>query len=188
FISIFIAIFVTGEFTHGTMKNVVSKGFDKISIYLSKVISMIAATYIMIFVTFIFSFFTATIISGKFGTLTASYFGEIIRMVGIELLLFAALASSFVMISMLVRNIGGVIAINIIGILSFLPMIYQLLELLFKNKIHFTYYELQFNMNIYNTNLSPSLEDIIRSIIVGVAYLAVTTLIGVYFFKKSDIK
>ncbi len=188
FMGIIIAIFITADFSHGTMKNVVSKGFARTKIYLSKLITMISAIYIMSVVVFIFGTVSAWIITGKFGSFTASYTGEILRMAGIELILYAALVAIFVMIGMTVRNTGGVIAVNIVGIISFGPMIYQLLDYLIKGKIHISDYGLQNNIMFVNNHLALATDDIIRAVCVGIGFFLVATASGILIFKNSDVK
>lgn len=188
FISIFVAIFVTAEFVHGTMKNVVSKGFPKYQIYISKIITMVAATFIMMFTIFIFVTIAATIVSGKFGVITGGFLVQILGMIGVELLLHAALTALFVMVAMTIRNGAAVIAINIIGVNSILPMTFQLIDYLFKNKTQFSFYTLQYNIVTYYQNLTPPAESIIRAIIVSVVYFSVATAIGIYAFKNTDVK
>lgn len=186
FIAIFIAIFITAEFVHGTMKNAVSKGFPKYQIYLSKFITVTAATYIMMLVTFVIGTITAGIIKGEMGEITGTYVGQMFRMIGIELLLHAALVAILLMVAMTVRSNGGVIAINIC-IITFSGLVYQLLQLLFKNKITFSDYSLLNNISMYN-DLAPVGEDILRSILVGVIFLVVATAVGIFAFKKFDVK
>ena len=187
FIAILTAVFVTSEFVHGTMKNAVSKGFSKIQIYLSKVITMTVATFILIFCMFVFGTISGTMVSGNFGDSSSTFVWQALRMVGIELLLQTALTSLFVMIAMVVRNNGGTIAINFIAVISFGPMIYVLLDYIFKPENSLSNYGLQNNIFSFSNALAKSGDEILRSILVGVAYLVVTTFIGMSAFKKSDI-
>jgi ABC-2 type transport system permease protein len=188
FMAIFIAIFITGEYTHGTMKNVVSKGFPKHQIYLSKIITMTAATFIMIFLMFLFGTASAAIVTGKFGTFTGTYVSQILIMVAIELLLHVALTAVFVLVANTIRNNGGVIAINIIGVMSIAPLMYQAAELIFRNKIKFTQFGLRNNIALFYQSIAPAGEDVLRAILVGLVFFAVTTAIGIFAFKKMDVK
>lgn len=189
FMAIFIAIFITAEFSQGTMKNVVSKGFSKTQIYLSKVITMTTASFIMIFSMFVFGTLAATFVIGSFGDITGSFLGQMLKTIGIELLLHTALTAIFVMVAMTIRSSGGVIAINIIGVISLSSLIYTALNYLFKNKIDFSQYSLMNNISLYH-NMNPSVtgEDFLRSFLVGVAFLAVITIGGIFIFKKADVK
>lgn len=186
-LGIIIAIFVTAEFSHGTMKNVVSKGFPKLQIYLTKLISMTVASYIIIIATFVVGTISAIIVTGTLGDLNGEYISKIVKTIGIELLLNTALTALILLVSMVVRNLGAAIAINIIGIMSFGPLIFSILEYVVKGKIKFTEYSLLNNIAFYANNTAKG-SDYLRSLIVGLIFLAVSTVLGIYAFKKSDVK
>lgn len=189
YMAVFIAIFVTAEFVYGTIKNTVSKGFSKIHIYVSKLITMVTASFIMMFIMFVFGVIAGTMVSGNFGEATENLTMYALRAIGIELLLHTALASIFVMIAMLVRNNGGTIAINVIGIITFGSVIYQLLDMLFSNDFNtsFAKYGLQNNIGFFYNNLNLPMEDIVRAIGVGVVFFVVSFVIGLSVFKNSDV-
>lgn len=186
--SIFIAIYITAEFSHGTMKNAVSKGFNKFQIYFSKLITMTVATFLAFVVNFIGAVISCTIITGTVGDLTGEYVAYIFRTIGIELLLSVALTSVLVMIAMVFRNLGGAIAVNIIGVFSFGTLIFTALEFLFDGKIKFTDFSLMKNIQFYAINQSPAGSDYLRSVIVGLVFLAITCAFGNFVFKKADVK
>lgn len=144
---------------------------------------MIAASYIMIIVSMLTGTICATIMIGKFGSFTA----DMLKSFGMEMLLFTALTAIFVFVSMLVRNLGGVIAINIVGVLSFGQLIYSLLEFLIKSKIDFTKFSLLNNISLFNSSTVTG-TDYLRASIVALVYFAVTTALGIFAFVKSDVK
>jgi hypothetical protein len=187
-LAIITGIYITADFAHGTMKNVVSKGFSRIQIYLSKLITMIAAVFIIIAATFIVGAIGATIISGKFGDLSADSVKNIVSVVGIEILLNTALTSLLVFVGMLFRNLGGTIAFNILGVLSFGPLIFSLLEILVKNKIKFTEFSLSNNIMLYIADKSVTGSDYLRSAIVALVFFAISTGLGIFAFQKTDVK
>lgn len=183
FLGIIIGIYVTAEFTHGTMKNVVSKGFSKIKIYLSKYITMLAAAYIFLLFTWMIATIGATIFSGEFGAINGKY----IAIIGIELLLYAGLIALLLLVAMVVKNLGGVIAINLIYILLVDQLFFLLLQLIVKNKIKFTEYSILNNILFYSNNTAVG-SDYLRSAIIAVAVFVVATALGIFAFKKSDVK
>jgi len=185
-LSIIIGIFITSEFSHGTMKNVVSKGFSRIQIYFSKLITMIAATYMIILVTFLTGTIGASIITGKIGDFSSNSIAKYARTIGIELLLYAALTALLVAVGMLIRNLGGVIAINIVGIIIFIPIILNILQAISNDKIKFMDFTLMSNMSLYVVNAEPAAY--LRTFIVALAYFAVPTALGVFAFVKADVK
>jgi len=188
FIAIFTAIFITAEFSHGTMKNVVSKGFHRTQIYFTKLITMTAAAFLMMLVMFVVGTIAATIVTGTLGDITGVLIGQMLKTIGMELLLHTSLIAIFVMIAMTIKNIGGVIAIDIIGVITLSGLVYIILEFLFKNTIHFTKYSLINNIKFYYMNTTAIGEDYLRSIIVGIAFLAVATTLGIFAFVKTDVK
>lgn len=186
-LAIFLSIFITADFSHGTMKNVVSKGFPRFKTYLSKLVTMIIAAFLMIVTSFITGSIVGSIVIGSFGHFTGAFVGQLVSVIGVELLLHMALISVFVMVAMIVRSNGGVIAINILG-MSFVPMIYTLLEYLFHNKITFSKYGLMNNIQFYLLNTTATGEDFLRSVIVGLLFLTVTAALGILAFRKMDVK
>ncbi len=186
-LSIIIAIFITAEFSHGTMKNVVSKGYSKIKIYFSKYITMLTATYIVLFLGMIIGTINATFTSGKLGDFNAENVAWIFKSLGIEIVLNAAFVAILVLVSMIVRNLGGVIAINILGVMTVMPLIFMLLQYIAKGKIKFTEYDLFTNIT---TSIAKGTQtsDLLRAVIVGCIYFILMTGIGIFAFKKSDIK
>ena len=188
FIAIFTAIFITAEFSHGTMKNAVSKGFHRVQIYSTKMITMTAAAFLMMFVMFVIGTIAATIVTGTLGDISGVLIGQMLKTIGMEFLLHTSLIAIFVMIAMTIKNIGGVIAIDIIGVITLSGLVYLLLEFLFKNTIHFTKYSLINNIKFYYMNTTATGDDYLRSILVGIAFLVVATALGIFAFIKTDVK
>lgn len=186
-LGIIVGIFVTAEFSHGTMKNSVSKGFIKWKIYISKFISMLVASYLIILVSILVGILCGSILFGGIGDFSGEVVTDTFKMVGIEVLLYTAMISFFIIICMVIRNLGGVLAIIILGVLTMEPLIYRLLELICKGKIKFSQYSLLNNIAICNST-SITGTDYLRATIVALAYLAITLAVGIFAFNKSDIK
>lgn len=187
-LAIFAGIFVCAEFAHGTMKNVVSKGFSKVHIYFSKVITMIVASFITMLSCVVIGTLSATIVMGSVGDFSGEYVLTTLKNMGIELLLIAALTSVLVMVAMVVRNLGGVIAINIVVIVMIAPILFIVLEYLTRKKIKFTEFSIINNLAVYYQNDAMPGTDYLRSAIVAVVFLVATCGLGLLAFKKSDVK
>lgn len=186
-LGIIIGIFVTAEFSHGTMKNVVSKGFSKVNIYLSKLVTMVIATFIFMLFILIVGVIGATILTGNLGELSGENVLKIFQIIGIEMLLYTALASLYLMFSMVLRNLGGVIAINIIYASIVERLFFSLLQLIAKDKIEFSKYSLFNNISFYSIGDFTG-SDLLRSAVVAIVVLAVTTALGIFAFTKTDVK
>lgn len=185
-IAIFTALFAVSEFTHGTMKNLVSKGFSKVHIFLSKLIVLTVATYFIVFITFFAGTICAWFYSKELGSLTGDFGKYLWGTIGIELYLLIALTALYLFVSMSIKNMAGAIAINIIG-LSFGGMLFSLLEYLVDRKIKFTEFSLTNTISFFSSQGAAG-SDYIRALIVGVAYLVISMAIGIFIFKKSDVK
>lgn len=191
FIAIFSAVFITAEFAYGTMKNIVSKGFERYKVYISILIPVIAASFIMSAINFLVSTALASIFIGSVGSFDGDLLLKTLRFVGIEMLLYAAFVSLFVMIALIVRHNGGVIAIDII-IVMFGRLIYQLLELIvcnvFKINFDFSFIDYSLQNNIFAAINTIKGEHILRPILVGLIFLAVTLALGLIHFERTDVK
>lgn len=187
-ISIFIAIFIVVEFSHGTMKNPVSKGFGKLQIYLAKLITMSTAAIIIFAFTFLAGLIAAMIVLKGMGDINSDSIVYILKVIGIELILNFALIAIYIMVSMIIRNLGGVIAVNIIGVISVGLLPFKLVEFLTHGKLEATKYWILNNIAFYAMNESAKGSDFLRSALVGIVFFAIATVIGIFVFQKSDIK
>jgi ABC-2 type transport system permease protein len=185
FMAIIISLFVASEYSHGTMKNLVSKGFSKHHIYFSKIITMVTASYILLLLMFLSGTVSGAIVAGQLGAIN----GNVFMLLGVQFLLHTAVVSFIVLISNVARNSGGAVAVNVA--LSMLPvglLLYQALEMLFRNKIRFTEFSLAYNISIFSPHISIAGSDILRAVIVSVVVFAVTTALGITAFRKMDVK
>lgn len=187
--AVFISLFVGGEFTYGTIKNLASKNYSRTKIYCSKLIVSIAAS---LFLT-VLSVGSATLVGTAlwgFGDVSSEMAGNLIAGSLIELLLITAFASLFVMFSMLVRQNGGSLAVNIctLEFVSLFVMIGEMvIKKVFDKTVTLSNYLLSTNMNqIAMQELTG--KQITRSILVAVVFLTATAAIGLYTFNKRDIK
>ena len=120
-ISIFVSLFVGGEFSHGTIKNLASKNHTRTQIYLSKIIVSVIAAIVMTLLYAVVATGLGTALWG-FGKVDSSFVANACKGIGIEFLLVSAFTAVFVMFSMLIRQSGGAIAANIF-FLEFISLI-----------------------------------------------------------------
>jgi ABC-2 type transport system permease protein len=129
-----------------------------------------------------------SIVIGKFGSLNGEFGSYVLKTLGIELFLYIALTALLLMVAMTVKNLGGVIAIGVIGIISFENVLFALLELAVDGRIKFSEFSLIYNTLFYRMNMEAAGSDYIRSLIVGTVFLLAATTFGIFMFKKSDVK
>ena len=189
FYSIFIAIFIASEFSWQTIKNIVSRGFSREKIYISKLISCSLTSIIITFSYVLVAILYATIKSG-FGKLPSHFVLSLIKMILLECLVVISITSLFVMIVFLIKGIAGSVATNLLinffsGDLIVIA-ITLLLEKILKKDIDVGKYWLFSYNNIFGS-FSLNNDVIFRGIIVCVLSFIVFTAIGIISFKKRDI-
>lgn len=184
--AVFVSIFVSGEFHHGTMKNYISKGFRREHIFPSKFLACAVAVTAM-FVVFI----PVVLVSGTIflgfdphgvfqpadftGTLIASW------------LLFMAYVAVFVAVATLLRSNGAAIATNIC-LVSIFPTLLQALDFLFR-RIGFKISPLWIGEKLSSvTSLPLPSGALLAGIATAIIYVIVASAVGIYLFKKHDIK
>lgn len=183
-VAIMISIFITKEFQSRAINNIVSKGFSKNKVYFSKLISVSLCT---IFILGVYMAVAAILASAwlGFGEFNIYIFGEIIRMLLLQILLHVSIASIFTMIAMIVRKSGPAIAINIC-INLFVSLFYQLIVIFLNNNITVGQYWISYNILVLEA-LEPEGSAVIRGIMVALTFFVLSTMIGCINFNKRDI-
>ena len=187
-------LFMCSEFSFGTMKNIASKGYSRMGIYLSKFLISALCLCIYFILTFITSFVTCVVVVGNrvpnFFKLPTHMFLPLFF-----IFLFLLVDISFaLMISSLVKKSGQAIATYIVPTLI-ANILLSILDInLFKNILKTDF---RLSDYVYTSCLSEVLRsnlitqmyynDIVRYFLVAVVFLLVTMLVGIYFFRKRDI-
>lgn len=115
FLGIFIALFVCEDYTSGTIRNVLTRGFSRFSVYLSKYFAVLAATVLMSVICCAACFIAGTII---WGAGDAAFGSEQVKILLCQLVVIVAYASLFFALSSILQKTGGAIALCIV-----LPMV-----------------------------------------------------------------
>ena len=191
FITIMNSIFVPSEFVHGTIKNIASRGFDRCSIYLSKLVVGVFISIAYILVCSLSSFAIGSAMWGT-GEINRSVFLDISRMLGLFLLAEVAFQSIFIMFGFLVRHTGGAsftnLGITILAPTLVLPVInFGLTTWLKLENFDISDYWPGTYLTRY-LSLDILSNDIKVGIIVSCAFIVVTTAVGIISFYKRDIK
>lgn len=186
--AVIVSLFVGSEFNQGTIKNLASRNYSRSKIYMSKFIVSVVTAIFFSLVYVLVSTAAATALWG-FGDVSGSYWLELLGYGSIQLLLAASYASVFVMFSILIRQNGGSLAANIC-FLEFLSLIASLLEMLIK---HITDKSVALSVYLPDINMvamaqDPTTKVVIRALCVGIGFLVVPALLGLWNFSKRDIK
>ena len=106
FQAMFITMLITNEYSTGTIKDSVSLGFSRMKIYISKLITVSVGTILMLLISIFFIVITSIIVFGIYGSFSMYDFILLIRMFLIQVFLYTAYGSVFLMIAFLTGDIS----------------------------------------------------------------------------------
>lgn len=127
-LAVFLSLYVCNDYTSDTLKNIIAKGYGRVSIYASKFIVSLTAATIYTVVCWLTGFLSGTAFWGV-GTLDGTV-GDLILVLIVQLLVVYAYTALFFFIGVALRRGGGAIAVGIVGpvvlnlILSFIDVIW----------------------------------------------------------------
>lgn len=182
--AIFISLYIGADFRDGTLRNTVSKGFKRRDIYISKLITVMAATLFLI----VLAMLSAVILGGLcwgLGSLDEAAVSLLAYRFVLQTLLHLGLASFFVMVAVFIKQTGPTVAVNIcllIFVSAFLSV---------GNAVNITGFDLLTlwiaeALNSLNFDTVSGLV-VLQTLVMLIVYTLVPTFIGVAVFKKRDI-
>ena len=191
FCTILVSMFIAGEFSFGTMKNIISGGQNRINIYLSKLIITLSITAVFVLLCVVTSFTTGSIFWGVGEATRDDYLG-LLRMIGLIILVEFSMQCIFAMVGFLSRSTGGTIAINILTGMFVnslvLPLIsfgiYQIFKI--ENIQIERYWPYTYMQYFVYPEIRP--EDLTTGLIVCLSAIVISSAIGIYSFVKRDVK
>ncbi|GHV27958.1 hypothetical protein FACS18948_6220 [Clostridia bacterium] len=183
--AVFVSLFVSSEFHSGTIKNYVSKGFNRVQIYLSKLLVSGVAVLAIYFVHIAISLTLGTALWGfdPSGTTAVS---NVVTMILGEGLLLLAYTSLFVLASTWLRGIGASVAVTVCAT-SILPPILMAIDFMLIDVITLSNFWISGHVSALAT-VTPESGAVLQAVIVGLCYLVGGTVLGSVLFKKQDIK
>ena len=184
-VGVFISIFVTSEFSYGTMKNTLSRGAHRVKVFFSKIIVCGAAAIVMQ-VLFLSALLAAGSTVWGFDPQSISTTGSIIRVLLLQILVIIAFTTLFTFVSTAIRSNGGSIATNILCA-TMISTFFNALNILFNYKIVINDYWIGGVVSKLAT-FTPASGDILHGILVILAWGAASVLVGTALFKKLDVK
>ena len=180
--AICICVFITSEYSMGTFKNSVSRGFSRTEIYISKFIVSVVSAIIIILLFVIGGTVVAFICTPIEAEVNAV---QMIAMILTYLLLASASASMYLMFAMMFRRTGVSVAASICMIV-FVSSIFQVLEVFVENLSDYSKFWI---LNTFTIVEQSCLDGkIYIPVLIGLGYIFVTSAIGMLMFKKREIK
>ena len=183
---VFISLFVCSDYSNGTLKNVIARGYGRIPIYASKyLVSLVAATIYTIF-CWVIGFLSGTAFWGV-GSLPANETTmNFVIILLVQLLSVYAYTSMFFLISALLKKTGGSIAVGIIAPLV-IAMIISLLDVLTNKKtFSFSDYWLD-NCFINISAISVPSDIMLRCFVCFLIYTVIFAVAGHLISSRNEV-
>jgi ABC-2 type transport system permease protein len=181
-IAIFTALFVCNDFSQGTIKNVISRGYTRTQVFASKLIAVLCAVLIMFIMSFLTGFLCGSIIWKTAGSFESSY----ISVIAAQIFAVAAMGIMFFAASALVPQKGAAIGIGI-GVSIGVPILFSLLDLVIKSKkITLSSYWIDTALsNVSALKVSSSVMT--HSVICAAVYFVLFGFLSWLFMQKKEV-
>lgn len=191
-VTIVTALFTACDFSHGTIKNILSAGVSRYKVYASKLIITLAVTVIFVILGAVSSFTTGAIL-WEVGDLTRDLYLEMLQIIGMAILIEFSSACLYVMLGFMIKKTGVTVSIALLLNQIIVPLACAFASMGIKNWFKLEEFDLlKYWPLTYARQITQIAEmeqqDIITAVIVCVSYVVVTTVLGMIVFKKRDIQ
>lgn len=187
FCMILAGVLVAGEFSHGTLRQILASGAGRVGVYFSKWLKVFVASAAIFGVSVIVAYLSGLI----FWQPDSYYVGLLFADIGLELLSLAGFSALYVALAFMLRSIGGVIGVGI-GLNLFVGMIINplgtgvnaggIFDVL--NKLTLT----GALSNATGDFNFPDVSAVLYAVFVPLCYVALFGVIGMLSFVKRDVK
>lgn len=185
-IAVFCSIFIVSEYGCGTFKNIVGKGYSRSSIYLSRLITAIAAVILLILFGMVIILLCGAIFIGPEG-FAGTFWKDLAVYMGLQIVIGSALTTVFVLIGEVCRNLGGSISLGI-AVAVFSSLLTGVLDMVFTHT-DFTpseYWLMDMSTRCPVTGFET--DFVIKTILISAVWLTVAAAVGMWHFHRADIK
>lgn len=185
-VCILAGVFITAEYVNGTFKIALAKGRGRGAAYLSKLaaVSFTSAVYLLLY-----QLLTLLLSAAAFGWGREIGVAEVARMAGhtgLALLIYIAAGALMTMLAFVVRSNAAAVSIGIIGVLSIDMVFYVINEIIGGNADIARYWLLNALEPLEAAALASG--EAARALILSAVYFVITTAIGIFAFRRRDIK
>ena len=176
--TIFITIFVCNDFSEGTTKNFIARGYTRRQLLIGKFIVSVLATlvFLLAYIAGIFIFY------GKNGI---SFDSSIILYIIGSLAALVANVGLYVVISNTVEKIGIAITANLL-LPNVVNLLFPAINLIAKTKIDFSKYWITGLTNLMSN--TPTVKEMLLVVGLSIVYLVLLFELSNFIIKKKEIK
>ena len=177
----------SGDFSSGTLKNILINGLARTKYYFSKLMLAMLFSTIMLISSIVIPTIIVSLLNGFGGRFDGEFIGNVIKAFSLQLYMFLVFTSIGIFFVFTTRRTAAVNGLYISFCL--IPML--LIVLLWGISEKFSVlldYEMVMNIRVAATANSMAPDEIVKMIIVGFVYLLLSLVGGLTLFRKCDIK
>ncbi len=180
--AIIISVLVGSEYSMGTLRNSVSRGYPRKAVFFSKLITSVLSMYAVVIVYVLGSGITACIMYG-FGSSVGAL--DMLVIIAAYLLLYAAAASFYMMVAVLMKSTGHALGFSLIVPLL-VATVLRLASMAQADIDKFSRWWI-FNTMTSTQNMCLS-ADVWIPFTAAAVYLVLSCFAGLMAFRKQEIK
>lgn len=181
-LAVFIPLFICEDYASGTIRNIITRGFSRLEIFIAKLIAVLAATVLMTAVCLAAAYLVGT---AFWGAGEPSLGSEQIKILLCQLAVIAAYATMFFAISSMLQKVGGSIAICLILPMAAVILLSLADAALAEREIELSGYWIE-NLGRSLASVEAEAEDIKKALIGAGCYFAASIAFSWLVIMKRE--
>ena len=181
-LAVFIPLFICEDYASGTIRNIITRGFSRLEMFISKLIAVLAATVLMTAVCLAAAYLVGT---AFWGAGEPSLGSEQIKILLCQLAVIAAYATMFFAISSMLQKVGGSIAICLILPMAAVILLSLADAALAEREIELSGYWIE-NLGRSLASVEAEAEDIKKALIGAGCYFAASIAFSWLVIMKRE--
>ena len=181
-LAVFIPLFICEDYASGTIRNIITRGFSRLEMFIAKLIAVLAATVLMTAVCLAAAYLVGT---AFWGAGEPSLGSEQIKILLCQLAVIAAYATMFFAISSMLQKVGGSIAICLILPMAAVILLSLADAALAEREIELSGYWIE-NLGRPLASVEAEAEDIKKALIGAGCYFAASIAFSWLVIMKRE--
>lgn len=181
-LAVFIPLFICEDYASGTIRNIITRGFSRLEIFISKLTAVLAATVLMTAVCLAAAYLVGT---AFWGAGEPSLGSEQVKILLCQLAVIAAYATMFFAISSMLQKVGGSIAICLILPMAAVILLSLADAALAEREIELSGYWIE-NLGRSLASVEAEAEDIKKALIGAGCYFAASIAFSWLVIMKRE--
>ena len=181
-LAVFIPLFICEDYASGTIRNIITRGFSRLEMFIAKLIAVLAATVLMTAVCLAAAYLVGT---AFWGAGEPSLGSAQIKILLCQLAVIAAYATMFFAISSMLQKVGGSIAICLILPMAAVILLSLADAALAEREIELSGYWIE-NLGRSLASVEAEAEDIKKALIGAGCYFAASIAFSWLVIMKRE--